>query len=41
MTGWKIGWATGPSDLIEKVLGVKQWFSFAAGTRCSTASPPV
>ena len=32
VTGWKIGWATGPVDLVEKVLGVKQWFSFAAGT---------
>ncbi|GLZ44566.1 aminotransferase [Actinomycetospora sp. NBRC 106375] len=32
VTGWKIGWATGPADLVEKVLGVKQWFSFAAGT---------
>jgi N-succinyldiaminopimelate aminotransferase len=32
VTGWKIGWATGPEALIEKVLGVKQWFSFAAGT---------
>lgn len=32
VTGWKIGWATGPADLVAKVLGVKQWFSFAAGT---------
>lgn len=32
VTGWKIGWATGPAELIEKVLGVKQWFSFASGT---------
>ncbi len=32
VTGWKIGWATGPAALIERVLGVKQWFSFAAGT---------
>jgi N-succinyldiaminopimelate aminotransferase len=32
VTGWKIGWATGPAALVERVLGVKQWFSFAAGT---------
>ena len=32
VTGWKIGWATGPADLVAKVLGVKQWFSFASGT---------
>jgi N-succinyldiaminopimelate aminotransferase len=32
VTGWKIGWATGPTELVEQVLGVKQWFSFAAGT---------
>lgn len=32
VTGWKIGWATGPAELITKVLGVKQWFSFASGT---------
>ena len=32
VTGWKIGWATGPAELVEKVLGVKQWFSFASGT---------
>lgn len=32
VTGWKIGWATGPARLISAVLGVKQWFSFASGT---------
>ena len=32
VTGWKIGWATGPAELVAKVLGVKQWFSFASGT---------
>ena len=34
VTGWKIGWATGPADLVAAVLGVKQWFSFASGTPC-------
>src|SRR5690242_7399420 len=32
VTGWKIGCATGPANLVANVLGVKQWFSFAAGT---------
>ena len=32
VTGWKIGWATGPAALVQRVLGVKQWFSFASGT---------
>ncbi|HEU5126504.1 MAG TPA: aminotransferase class I/II-fold pyridoxal phosphate-dependent enzyme [Glycomyces sp.] len=32
LTGWKIGWATGPVELIERVQAVKQYLSFAAGT---------
>jgi N-succinyldiaminopimelate aminotransferase len=32
LTGWKIGWATGPADLVDRVKGVKQWLSFASGT---------
>lgn len=32
VTGWKIGWATGPADLIARVKDVKQWLSFASGT---------
>ena len=32
MTGWKIGWASGPKDLIARVRGVKQFLSFAGGT---------
>ncbi|MCC3763299.1 pyridoxal phosphate-dependent aminotransferase [Glycomyces sp. TRM65418] len=32
LTGWKIGWATGPAALVERVQGVKQWLSFACGT---------
>ncbi|KQZ68550.1 pyridoxal phosphate-dependent aminotransferase [Nocardioides sp. Root151] len=31
-TGWKIGWATGPRDLVQAVLGAKQWLSFSSGT---------
>jgi N-succinyldiaminopimelate aminotransferase len=32
LTGWKIGWATGPAALIDRVKGVKQYLSFASGT---------
>jgi N-succinyldiaminopimelate aminotransferase len=30
-TGWKIGWATGPADLVAAVEGAKNWLSFASG----------
>ena len=32
VTGWKIGWATGPAELIERVRAVKQFLTFAGGT---------
>lgn len=31
VTGWKIGWVTGPASLIEAVLGVKQWLTYVNG----------
>ncbi|WP_345803062.1 aminotransferase class I/II-fold pyridoxal phosphate-dependent enzyme [Microbacterium sp. AZCO] len=30
-TGWKIGWATGPADLVDAVLAVKQWLTYVNG----------
>jgi N-succinyldiaminopimelate aminotransferase len=36
-TGWKIGWATGPADLVGAVLGAKQWLSFSSGTPLQAA----
>ncbi|WP_431799706.1 aminotransferase class I/II-fold pyridoxal phosphate-dependent enzyme [Microbacterium kunmingense] len=30
-TGWKVGWATGPADLIEAVLAVKQYLTYTGG----------
>jgi N-succinyldiaminopimelate aminotransferase len=30
-TGWKIGWATGPAELIEAVVTVKQFLTFVNG----------
>jgi N-succinyldiaminopimelate aminotransferase len=31
-TGWKIGWATGPAELVAGVRTAKQFLSFAGGT---------
>ncbi|UIP59039.1 putative N-succinyldiaminopimelate aminotransferase DapC [Agromyces marinus] len=30
-TGWKIGWLTGPADLVTAVLAVKQYLTFVNG----------
>jgi N-succinyldiaminopimelate aminotransferase len=30
-TGWKVGWATGPADLVGAVLAAKQWLTFTSG----------
>jgi N-succinyldiaminopimelate aminotransferase len=30
-TGWKIGWASGPEDLVAAVEGAKNWLSYASG----------
>ena len=32
LTGWKIGWATGPAELIARLRSVKQFLTFAGGT---------
>ena len=29
-TGWKVGWATGPADLVGAVLAAKQWMTFTS-----------
>ncbi|GAB3997903.1 pyridoxal phosphate-dependent aminotransferase [Nocardioides marmoraquaticus] len=31
LTGWKIGWATGPDDLVAAVEGAKNWLSYSSG----------
>jgi len=31
-TGWRVGWACGPADLIARVASVKQFLSFTTGT---------
>jgi N-succinyldiaminopimelate aminotransferase len=37
VTGWKIGWVTGPGHLVERVHEVKQYLSFASGTPFQSA----
>ncbi len=32
LTGWKIGWAAGPAELVAKVRSVKQFLTFSGGT---------
>ncbi len=32
VTGWKVGWASGPAELIGRLRGVKQFVTFAGGT---------
>jgi N-succinyldiaminopimelate aminotransferase len=31
LTGWKIGWASGPAELVAAVEGAKNWLSFSSG----------
>ncbi len=28
-TGWKVGWVTGPADLVSTVMAAKQWLTFS------------
>jgi N-succinyldiaminopimelate aminotransferase len=28
-TGWKVGWVTGPADLVAAVMAAKQWLTFS------------
>jgi len=30
-TGWKVGWATGPAELVAAVFGAKQFLSYTSG----------
>jgi len=32
VTGWKVGWASGPAELVARVRSVKQFLTFAGGT---------
>src|SRR5690606_38913431 len=30
-TGWKVGWLSGPADLVDAVLAVKQYLTYSGG----------
>jgi N-succinyldiaminopimelate aminotransferase len=32
VTGWKVGWASGPAELVAELRAVKQFLTFAGGT---------
>jgi N-succinyldiaminopimelate aminotransferase len=38
LTGWKIGWVTGPAALVGRVRAVKQFLTFAGGTPLQEAA---
>jgi N-succinyldiaminopimelate aminotransferase len=38
VTGWKVGWACGPAELIARLRAVKQFLTFAGGTPLQHAS---
>jgi N-succinyldiaminopimelate aminotransferase len=37
VTGWKVGWATGPAELVSAVLAAKQWLTFTSGAPLQVA----
>ena len=39
-TGWKVGWATGPAELVGAVLAAKQWLTFTSGAPLQPADRP-
>jgi N-succinyldiaminopimelate aminotransferase len=38
VTGWKVGWLTGPRELVASVRAVKQFLTFAGGTPLQLAA---
>jgi len=38
VTGWKVGWASGPADLVAATRATKQYLTFAGGTPLQHAS---
>src|SRR5690606_14898678 len=36
-TGWKIGWVTGPADLVAAVRAIKQFLTYTSGTPFQSA----
>ncbi len=38
VTGWKVGWATGPAPLVSAVMAAKQWLTFTSGAPLQPAT---
>ena len=38
LTGWKVGWASGPADLVGALLAAKQWLTFTSGAPLQPAA---
>ena len=38
LTGWKVGWASGPAHLVGAVLAAKQWLTFTSGAPLQPAA---
>ncbi|WP_028659194.1 pyridoxal phosphate-dependent aminotransferase [Nocardioides insulae] len=38
LTGWKIGWATGPADLVGALVSAKQWLTYTSGAPLQPAA---
>jgi N-succinyldiaminopimelate aminotransferase len=38
LTGWKVGWASGPAHLVEALLSAKQWLTFTSGAPLQPAA---
>ncbi|MBS43719.1 MAG: aminotransferase [Nocardioides sp.] len=32
VTGWKVGWATGPAPLVDALVAAKQWLTYTSGS---------
>jgi len=37
VTGWKVGWATGPAALVGAVMSAKQWLTYTSGAPLQAA----
>ena len=38
LTGWKVGWATGPAPLVGAVMAAKQWLTYTSGAPLQPAA---
>ncbi len=38
LTGWKVGWATGPADLVGAMVSAKQWLTYTSGAPLQPAA---